>query len=256
MSAALRISVATSGGSVGRLLSAARARVVERPVGAAVGRVRGRVAFVVALRVAGGAASVRGRRFLAGASAHSSRPSSRVQATCRRLVGALRVGSLRCGRPSSVSSRLRVTSRAPRRATFPHCLALVGSGCSSSKVLRLALGRPVVAAPLAGGRRGPRSGRSSRWTDRVTPDLPVLPVPPVFPVLVPVPEPERLRSWRSSPSRPGGRLPPVLRVDDDDRGWESGWLRLRVPEGRPAREEALDDRADGDPLRLPPVRPP
>ena len=55
MSAALRISVATSGGSVGRLVRAARARVAERPAGAALGRVRGRVGFGVSVWVEGGA---------------------------------------------------------------------------------------------------------------------------------------------------------------------------------------------------------
>ena len=98
-SAALRISVATSGGSVGRLESAARARVVEWPVGVAdVGRARELVGFLagVRARVVGGVVVVlRARRCLGGASAHSSRPSSRVQATSRRLIGALRVGSLR-----------------------------------------------------------------------------------------------------------------------------------------------------------------
>ena len=39
----------------------------------------------------------------------------------------------RC-RPSSKSPSRRVTSRAPRRATLPHCFARLGNGCSSSRV--------------------------------------------------------------------------------------------------------------------------
>jgi hypothetical protein len=203
-----------------------------------------RAGLFAAVRLVDGAGVARARRALGGASAHSLLPSSRVQATWRRLVGALRVGSLRCGPLSSVSSRLRETSRAPRLATLPHCLALPGRGCSSSKASRPGRGGLPVAAPRAGGRRVPRSGRSSR---RVL-GLPV-PVPVPLPLRVPV------RSRRSSPSRRGGRLPPVRPADDAVRDWYPDWLRLPVPDGRPARDDVLDERPDDDPLRVPPLRP-
>ena len=44
-----------------------------------------------------------------------------------------RRGRSRCRRASKSPSR-RVTSRAPRRATLPHCFARLGNGCSSSRV--------------------------------------------------------------------------------------------------------------------------
>lgn len=220
--------------------------MAERPDGALVG-----VGFVRAR--AGCGVALRGRRVLGGASAHSSRPSSRVQATCRRFVGALRVGSWRAGRPSSASSRLRVTSRAPRRATLPHCLALDGSGCSSSKSLRRGRAACLDAeSSRPGERRGLRSGRPSRRAD-CSVWVRDRPKPAPVPVLV------RLRSRRSSLSRWGGRFPPERRVDDGDREPDSGRepdsdrLRPRVPDGRPVRDEVLDAGPDDDPRRAPPV---
>jgi len=149
---------------------------------------------------------------------------------------------------------LRVTSRAPRRATLPHCFALPGRGCSSSKLVsRGWRGCLDVAALRPGERRGPRSDRSSRPVG-----LPVFVLVRPVPERVPEPLPVGRRSRRSSPSRSprGGRFPPVPLVDDGYRDWDSDRLPLRAPEGRPVRDDVLGDRPDDDPPRLPPARPP
>ncbi len=220
MAAALRISVAISGGRAGRCDSAAVASVA---LPAAVRRVGAPAASAASAPVRRPLVLARGP----SVSSHSRAPSSRVHCAPGLGRGAPRRRS-RSSFASPVRSSLsrRLTWWAPRRATLPHPAAWRGRAGRSSR-----LGRPVpgLPPPLA-----PREvlrcvrGRSSLF-------------------------PSSLGRRRGAPVRGGpDRAPPVLAAPDlvaDGRGAPDLRFSERVPAGRalPGWPPLPGDRREVDP---------
>src|SRR6202453_1696142 len=157
MSAALRISVAISGGRECLADSPEIALTTSNSAASSIAD----AGAVRPLPLAG----------LASSSAHSRAPSSRVHFSTGLRFGALRRRSRSRSSPSSRgrSSPSRwLTWRAPRRATLPHPAVLRGSGGRSSACLMAGRSVPGLLLPrgaadrLAPARAGPDLGPSVR----------------------------------------------------------------------------------------------
>ncbi len=222
MSAALRISVAISGGRACLCPSDAMASAVpavDAPAPAA----------DVPRRLRRGASS----------SSHSRAPSSRVHCAAGFGFGAPRRRSVSAeSSQARSSSPRRLTWWAPRRATLPHPAALRGSGGRSSRGARSVRGLSSRPRSSSGRRRGApvRGGPDRPAADRGAPARPAPDLGRSVPVPAPVPVPVR------------GRGPA-------DRG-RPAWPAL-LPEGRDGRdEEAAPLRPAPAPVPAPVFREP